>query len=154
MADKLRDDPFWRTRIINFVGDALRGYRKLTPVSGFEKKILERIEDIRAIDENIDDGLISLLKFAEGYVPPSTALRILMYWQDRDNLQIGYEIVYFAARDQIVLTEEEITQLINDLRKDPGLNIPFLITILDGTEKEDTGEIKIRPLLNLPTDFR
>lgn len=154
MADKLRDDPFWRERIINFVADALGGYRNLTPVSNFEKKILERSDDIKIINESVDGGLVQLLRNSKDYIPPATALRVLMYWHDQGRIQIGYEIVFFAGRDQIVLTEEEVTRLISDLRKDPDLNVSWVMTILDGTEEHSEEKAPQRNVLNLPSDFR
>jgi len=156
MVDKLRDDPFWRARIINFVADALHDYNRLTPVSNFEKKILERCDSLKEIDRQVDGGLVNLLKFAETFIPPPTALRVLMYWFDKGKFNTGYEIVYLAAKNEMVLTEEEISELFRDIQREPDLDVGWLMTILDAGESVAV-ENKIEPKissLNLPSDFR
>lgn len=159
MSDKLRDDPMWRDRLINFVHDALRPYQRLSPLSGYEQKVLDRIEDFRAIDKELPDGLYMILTSVKNYVTPFAALKILLYWYEKGDLNVGYEILYYAARDELALSEEEIRRLIKILNETPGMNVSWVITMVANpeaaVEHEEPYDRRApkRSDLKLPLDF-
>lgn len=134
MADKLRDDPMWRDRLVNFVRDNLGPNPLLKPMSGTEMKILEKIDTFKAIDKELPNGLYTLLNSVKNYITPFAALKILLYWHEKGDLNVGYEILYFSARDERAFSEEEIKQLIKILNDDPRLNIAWLMTIFANPE--------------------
>lgn len=84
---------------------------------------------------------------------PPTALRVLLYFKGLGRLNDGHKIVHYAARDELMLTEEQITELISELRKDPNASVELWLAVLaDDAEKEEP--VAKGSQLNLPTDFR
>lgn len=152
MADRLNDDPFFGTRIINFTDSVIHGSLKLAPISDFEKKILENKEQIKELNRQVDGKLVSLMENAQAFIPPTLSLRLMLYFKQIGRTLDGEKILYFCARDEMVLREKEIKELIQELRKDPEMNIDLWIAIL-GDDLEPEVAPAPRTGLNLPDDF-
>lgn len=159
MADELRDAPFLGQRTINFVKSIIvspsfsnNSGSGLSPVTNFEKKLLANQEKIREIDDELNHELVKLLEDAKDYIPPHTAMRVLLFGLGRNFLDQAYEIVYFAARDRMVLTDEEINTIVAELRKDPSSQVQWLMTLYAGDKAEEL-EVK-KNSVKLPIDFQ
>jgi hypothetical protein len=157
MVDELRDSPFLGDRVINFVASILRatGHTNgsgMNPINDFEKKLLGNQDKIRAIDDELNHELLKLLRDAKEYIPPHTTMRVLLFGYSRDFLSKAYEIIYFAARDRLVLTDEEINTIVFEIRKDPGSQVQWLMTLYAGDKAEEYTEKK--GSVRLPIDFK
>lgn len=153
MADKLRDSPFFGDRVINFTQDILNSRRRLDPITEFEKKLLKRQETIKELNKELDGQLVTLLKEAKEYITPPTALRILLHFKKLGRTKEGHKIVHYSARDRLVLTEEEINELVRELTKDPDASVDLWLAVLAEEAPEETTPMQ-RPGLNLPVDFK
>jgi hypothetical protein len=157
VADDLRDSPFLGERVINFVASILRSSvhtngAVMNPINDFEKKLLVNQDKVRAIDSELNKELLKLLKDSKEYIPPHTAMRVLLFGLSKGFLDKAYEIVYFAARDRLVLTDEEINTIVFETRKDPELQVQWLMTLYAGDKAEEptsTGKS-----VKLPIDFQ
>lgn len=153
MDDRLKDDPFFGTRIINFTDSIIRGSMKLAPISDFEKKILEHRESVQELNRQVDGKLVSLMRNAQAFIPPTLSLRLMLYFHQIDRTLDGEKVLYYAARDETVLRESEVRELIQELRNDPEMNIDLWIAVL-GRDPEPEQPMAPRSGLNLPDDFR
>lgn len=157
MADDLRDSPFLGDRTINFVASIVNSMTsnatsKLSPVTGFEKKLLENQATVQEIDEELNNELVKLLKDAKDFIPPHTAMRVLLFGKARGLLDKTFEIVYFASRDRVVLTDEEINGIVSELRKDNDAQIQWLITLYAGDKAKEI--LPTDKSFQLPTNFQ
>lgn len=157
MADDLRDSPFLGSRIINFVQSIVRSPSRgssgtgLSPVTGFEQKLLKHQEEIVSINKELEGKLIDLLQRAKDYMPPHTAMRLLLYGQSKGFLRGAHQIVHYAARDRLVLTDEEINEIVAELRRDPEAEAQWLMILYSG-KKEEVPE-PVSNSIKLPIDF-
>lgn len=159
MVEELRDSPFLGQRTINFVASIVNtpGFNNssgsgLSPVTNFEKKLLANQSKIREIDDELNNELVKLLKDAKDYIPPHTAMRVLLYGNSRGVLDKAYEIVYFAARDRLVLTDDEINAIVAEIRQDPNSQVQWLMTLYAGDKLEETEVLDSK--VKLPIDFQ
>lgn len=158
MADELRDSPFLGERTITFVASITTAMSfngvsnsSLSPVTDFEKKLLANQDKVREINSELNNELVSLLKDAKEYIPPHTAMRVLLYGYSKNFLDKAYEIIYFASRDRIVLTDKEINAIVSEIKKDPNTQVYWLITIYAGDKSETLTAESAK--IKLPTDF-
>lgn len=159
MTTELRDSPFLGERTISFVASIINtmGFNGssgsgLNPVTDFEKKLLSNQARVREINDELNNELVMLLKNAKDYIPPHTAMRILLYAYSKDFLEQAYEIVYFAARDRLVLTDKEINILVAELKKDPNAQVQWLMTLYAGDKEEEL--VAPDSSFKLPKDFQ
>lgn len=153
MAGELNEDLFFGVRIINFVDSVIRGSLKLSPISDFEKQIIQHKEEIRELNQQVDNNLVTLMRNAQDFITPTLALKLILYFHKIDRTRDGEKILYFAARDETVLGEDDIRELTRELRKDPDMNIDLWIAVL-GRDPEPESPVSPRQGLNLPSDFR
>lgn len=162
MADDLRDSPFLGERTINFIASIVASPSNqkgvsgsgLNAVTGFEKKLLNNQNKIRAINDELDGELLKLLKDAKDFIPPHTVMRVLLYGYGHNFFNRSYEIVYFAARDRMVLTDEEINTIVSELKKDPDTPAQWLMTLYAGDTKQEEDAAAPNNSLKLPVDFK
>lgn len=160
MADELRDSPFLGERTIKFVSSILSTSRYqgipasvVTPVTGFEKKLLENQEKICEMNEALDGELLELLRNAKDYIPPHTAMRVLLYGNKKGFLQQAQEIVYYSAEYRLVLTDEEINEIVSEIRKDSSTPVQWMMNLYGDDKSYEDDEPKVKNKLNLPKDF-
>lgn len=153
MAQDLRDSPFFGERVINFTSDILNNRKRTLPLTEFEVKLLKKGDEVKELNEELDGKLIELLRSAKDFIVPATAIRLLLYFKKLDRLKDAHKIVYFSGRDEMVLTESDISDLVNELRKDPQASIELWLAVL-ANEPEAEKESGGGPKLNLPTDFK
>jgi len=154
MADTLKGDPFFGTRVINFAQSLLSGAKKLDPITDFEKKLLKHADELKKLDGEIEGGLIPILREGMDYVPPPVALRMLLYLSRFDLSRKGHEIIHFAARDRLALSDDEINQLVSEVRRDPHSNIEWSLALLGEPDPEEDENTTKKNALNLPNDFK
>ncbi len=154
MADKLKDSPLFSSRVINFAQNLISGTQKLDPITDFEKKLLKHSSELIKLNEEIKGGLIPLLREGMDYVPPPVALRMLLYLSKFDLAGKGHELIYFAARDRLALSDEEINQLVAEIRKDPNSNIEWSLALLGDSDSDEDENPAPQNSLNLPADFK
>lgn len=153
MSENLRDSPFFGDRVINFTADILNNRMRPTPITEFEKKLLKKESEIRELNSDLDGKLLELLRAAKNYIVPPTAIRLLLYFKKMDRLDDAHKIVYFSGRDEMVLTETDISDLVSELRKDPDASIELWLAVL-ANEPERKDASAGGPKLSLPTDFK
>jgi hypothetical protein len=153
MTDNLRDSPFFGDRVINFTSDILNKRMRPTPITDFEKKLLKKEAELQELNDELDGKLLELLRAAKEFIVPPTAIRLLLYFKKIDRLNDAHKILYFSGRDEMVLTEADISDLVNELRKDPDASIELWLAVL-ANEPERQEAKGSGPKLNLPQDFR
>lgn len=153
MADELRDSPFFGERTINFVADLLHFRPSLMALTGFEKKLTTHRDLVLRLDQELDGKLVSIIRETKDYITPATAMRLLLYFQSKDNTQEAHKILVYAQRDELIITEEEVTELIQELNKDPELNVQLWSVLLAKKPEQQQNTVG-KPKLNLPSDFR
>lgn len=157
MSDELRDSPFFGDRIIRFVEsilplDETRTVPLLPPITGFETKLLENWTLIKDVNARIDESLPALLWEAKDFIPPHTALRILLFSHDKEFFSQAVDIVRYAARSELVISDEEINEIVKDLKSNSGIPAQWLIN-LHGVEKKVIAAPKKTDDIKLPKDF-
>ena len=138
-------------RLIRFVGDILRGYGDPNPLSAAEQKYLKHRDQIQELNGKIDGGLLALLRRVKDFVPPASALRLLLFMRKQDRLGDAEQILHWAARDERVLTDGEIGELVKEIFSNPGADVGLLLLLSSKEIEEEITPDKKR--FQLPLDF-
>ncbi len=66
----------------------------------------------------------------------------------------GRQIIYYAARDEMKLSDSEISEIVSEIKRNPDSNIEWHLAMLgdSGTPKEESYVKKNS--IDLPTDFK
>lgn len=154
MSEELRDDPFFGDRVIKYVESLIRGSYTLNPIDDFEKRLEKNRHSLVLLNKEVDGGLSQLLRNTQDFIPPRSALRMLLHLQKYDLIEEGITICRWAERDNMHYSDHELNELVKAVRKDPEVPLVFHMTVNEKyVPVEDTSMKKEKPRLNLPSDF-
>lgn len=142
MAD-LRHDPFFDRRLKDFLQKLLwRRGEGLHALTQDERDLLERVEELVALNQAIEGGLVRLLNDVKYFVTSPDALFFLLEAQKRGQVQEGAEVLFTALRDEYLLTREDLVRI---LKEAEHLPLPWVMSYIGKVGEERKQEAPPAP---------
>lgn len=118
--DDLNNALFFDGRTISFMRNLLwRGPRGVSVMTALEKKLLENYEELRALDGELNGGLLSLLESTKEYVAIPDLIPFLLEARRLDLLDDAQTTLRIAVEDKRQFTAEQLASLLGEAEFTP-----------------------------------
>ena len=137
----LNKSPFFDKRLIPLVQKILFFQESnASIISGFEKSVLKRSDEIRKLDNSLDRKLINLLSRVQRFTPLEDVLFFLLESQKRDQVEDAREALEAIISEEFLVDKEGLKEI---FRKGKEMPMSWAVTLYgdEGAERQETPSV-------------